>query len=128
MKKSIRTETKRRPVTRLALILFMKDGRPGVPVGSATWNSERQTHHIHSFNRLSCPPCITDNDYLLIDLAVDHLNRWVRKGLPYPNGQLAPFEDEFWEIARDFLIHRVRLLIIPTDELVPDRIKDRVLH
>jgi hypothetical protein len=105
----------------------MKDGRPGVPIGSATWNSEERTHHVRIFKRLSCPACITDGDYLLIELAGDHLKQWVERGLPYPEGQLAPYEDAFWEVVQDLFIHRVRLLMLTSGEVVPDS-QPKVLH
>jgi hypothetical protein len=115
------------PVTKLALLLFMKDGRPGIPIGSATWNSEERTHRVRIFNRVACPSCITDGDYLLIELAGDHLKQWVEKGLPYPEGQKAPYEDAFWEVVQDLLIHRVRLMMLISDEVAPNN-RVKVLH
>ncbi len=99
-----------------------------VPVGVALWSPQRrwvQVKFVEEREKLS--GFKQSDHYPFVRLVRDKVRHWIRTGkLPHTAERFPPFDDRWWEHARNLLIHNVLLseprpidCINPEEELDP---------
>ena len=82
-----------------------------VPIGVALWSPEKQwvkVRLVHQDERLK--QFNATEHYPFVSLVEQKIDQWVSAGsLPYSEGPVAPFVDDWWKTVRELLVHRVRL-------------------
>jgi hypothetical protein len=96
-----------------AVLTFQIDdaGAVAVPIGVALWSPERQWakfrmveegERLRQFN--------SRENYPLVRFVRQKLEKWLSTNkLPYSEGPMTPYVDDWWRHVRDLLIHQVRL-------------------
>jgi hypothetical protein len=79
------------------------------PVGVVLWDTKTKEVSVKFITHDTSLETLTTDNVELVSLVKENIDHFIKNGLPCPDGDLKPFEYDFWVCIRNRLIHSIRL-------------------